>query len=455
MRMPRRCPGCSRRKRWRSRASAFLSEPVKVKPAAVWLELAASPLPWLAAVDGYNLSYLKPDATAAAYSGDEYAAPLVAFWQRGLGRAAAGILPARGRVLAECPGLAGGTVDFLQTLARWLMGSELPAGIALRPRVDGSELHLDLLYDASWDERMALAPPQALVADGASGQARPVVWERMDPGHFRAVTPAQAGSVDARRGAGRSTLDPFRTRRGGNRSRMDLRSPARRGIGEHRPDERRRRADQPRKDLGRAAPSGILGRSCVAPERAADRLHRRGAQRTAGLALASDGADVRSIRVDVRSQTARPARACRSKRLLRSRPRRRLGPRNPMDVPLASARQKPAVSATPLRTTFKKSSMNRWIIPCAVEALLILLMSLYGDFLKAGEAWRFTLLGIAAGGAYWAAARCYTRAESGSRENPLGFLDGRRGAAPGDPAGTGRRRHLALSLGGGCSNSTG
>ena len=83
--------------------------------------------------------------------------------------------------------------DFLQTLARWLMGSDVPPGLALRPRVDGSELGLDLLYDESWDARLAASAPQILVADGATGKARPLVWERLEPGHFRASTPLAPG----------------------------------------------------------------------------------------------------------------------------------------------------------------------------------------------------------------------------------------------------------------------
>ena len=172
--------------------SAFLTEPVAVKPTAGWLELAARPLTWPGSVDGYNLSYLKPNATAGAFSGDEYAAPLVAFWQRGAGRAAAVSFPLGGEFSQRARAWPG-YGDFLQTLARWLMGSELPAGLALRPRINGTELGLDLFYGAAWEERLAVSTPQVLVADGATGQARPLVWERMEPGHFHASSPLVAG----------------------------------------------------------------------------------------------------------------------------------------------------------------------------------------------------------------------------------------------------------------------
>lgn len=172
--------------------SAFLTEAVRVKPAAGWVELAARQIQWPTAVDGYNLSYLKPNATAAAYSGDEYAAPLVAFWQRGIGRAAAVSFPLGGEYsqrVREWPAYG----DFLQTTARWLMGNDLPPGLALRPGVNGAELSLDLFYDATWEERLTAAAPQAVVAEGASGPSRTLVWERMEPGHFHATTPLTPG----------------------------------------------------------------------------------------------------------------------------------------------------------------------------------------------------------------------------------------------------------------------
>jgi uncharacterized membrane protein len=172
--------------------STFEDKPVGVKPSAGWLELAAKPLDWLPAVDGYNLNYLKPDATAAAYSADEYGAPLVAFWQRGLGRAAAVSFPLGGDYSQRARAWPS-YGDFLQTLTRWLMGDDVPPGLALRPRVNGEDLRLDLLYDPGWEQKLAENPPQILVAEGATGPARPLVWEKLNPGHFEARTPLTAG----------------------------------------------------------------------------------------------------------------------------------------------------------------------------------------------------------------------------------------------------------------------
>ncbi|MEZ6068313.1 MAG: vWA domain-containing protein [Planctomycetaceae bacterium] len=75
--------------------------------------------------DGYNLSYLKPDATAAVLSTDEYAAPWSAFWYTGVGRAAAITLEVDGQFSGQF-GRWDSYDDFLITHARWLMGDDTP-----------------------------------------------------------------------------------------------------------------------------------------------------------------------------------------------------------------------------------------------------------------------------------------------------------------------------------------
>ena len=84
----------------------FVDETTGVKPTPGWLELAARPLEWLDAVDGYNLTYLREGATAAAVSGDRYAAPLVAYWNRGAGRVATVTFPVAGEFSERSRGWA-------------------------------------------------------------------------------------------------------------------------------------------------------------------------------------------------------------------------------------------------------------------------------------------------------------------------------------------------------------
>jgi hypothetical protein len=173
--------------------SAFVQEKTGAKGGAGWLELAARGLAFPAAVDGYNLSYLRPEATVALATTDEYEAPLVAFWHRGAGRAAAVTFPVAGeraRAVREWPAYG----DFAQTLARWLAGQDVPPGIGLRTRREGTHLQLELLFDASWEERLAARLPKAALVEGAGGATRDLTWERIEPGRMRASATLRPGS---------------------------------------------------------------------------------------------------------------------------------------------------------------------------------------------------------------------------------------------------------------------
>ncbi len=166
--------------------SQFIDSAAAVQGAAGWMELASTPIKWLAQVDGYNLCYLKPGAAQAALTADEYAAPLLAFWQRGAGRAAAVTFPLGGDLSAltrAWPGYG----DLAQSLTRWLMGETVPPGLGVRVGMDGTRLNADLFYDDTWSERIAASPPQLIVAAGASGDASNQPWERLSPGHYRAT----------------------------------------------------------------------------------------------------------------------------------------------------------------------------------------------------------------------------------------------------------------------------
>jgi hypothetical protein len=172
--------------------SAFISDPVQTRPTAAWMEIAAKPIEWPEAVDGYNLSYLKPEAAGSLFTKDEYDAPLVAFWQRGIGRVAAVSFPLGGEYsqrVRSWPQYG----DFVQTLSRWLMPDDLPPGIGLRTRMDGTQLSIDLLYDESWEQKFAQKPPGIVVSSGSSGAVSELVWERLEPGHFHASMDLQPG----------------------------------------------------------------------------------------------------------------------------------------------------------------------------------------------------------------------------------------------------------------------
>ena len=165
--------------------SAFIEEPVAIGGTPGWLEIAAAPLQWPATVDAYNLVYLRPGAAQGAVSGDDYGAPLVAFWQRGAGRAASVAFPLGGERSESVRGWDGYGA-LAGTLGRWLVGPGLPAGIGLRSSVDGSGVRFDLHYDDDWNERIAASSPRLAVSQGSGGATTEIPWERLAPGHFSA-----------------------------------------------------------------------------------------------------------------------------------------------------------------------------------------------------------------------------------------------------------------------------
>jgi uncharacterized membrane protein len=177
--------------------SAFIEDKTGSKATGRWSEVSPQPMQWLGAVDGYNLSYAREDATVALVSADEYLAPLVATARRGLGRTAAVSFPLGGEfsdATRNWPQYA----DFLQTTTRWLMGLDLPAGIGLKHRTEGTRLTLDLLYDPElWSEKFTAHPPKIRLIEDTqqSGGAYDVSWRRIAPGQFSVTRDVEEGSV--------------------------------------------------------------------------------------------------------------------------------------------------------------------------------------------------------------------------------------------------------------------
>jgi len=171
--------------------SAFVEEPVTVADTGAWLEVAAQPIAWPSAVDAYNLSYLRPGASAAAETEDDDRAPLVAFWPRGSGRVAAVAFPLGGEHSEQVrawPGYAA----FAQTLTGWLMGPDLPRGVGLETRVGDSELQIDLWIAPELDAEGASRTPRIALLRSAATAPEEVVWRREAPGHLSARVPLGA-----------------------------------------------------------------------------------------------------------------------------------------------------------------------------------------------------------------------------------------------------------------------
>jgi uncharacterized membrane protein len=176
--------------------SAFIKDPIGAQATGLWSEISPKPFEWLPEVDGYNLSYTREDATASLISKDEYLAPLVSHARRGIGRSAAVTFPLGGEFSEQIRAWPA-YGDFVQTLGRWLMGFELPPGIGLRHRLEGTRLTIDLLYDTDeWSQRFANEPPRIkLLENRDTSSPYEVAWKRVAPGHFSVSRELEEGVV--------------------------------------------------------------------------------------------------------------------------------------------------------------------------------------------------------------------------------------------------------------------
>ncbi len=168
--------------------SSFLEEPVGLQPTGRWIEVSGGSLDWPDKIDGYNLSYLREEATAHLLSSDEYNAPIVATMRRGLGRTAAVSFAAGGDFSASVRAWER-YGDFVQTLGRWLAGDEVPPGVALRTKTVGTDLVVDLHFAPdAWKTVIGGTPPPIALALGkGKGEVSRLRWERLAPGNLRAT----------------------------------------------------------------------------------------------------------------------------------------------------------------------------------------------------------------------------------------------------------------------------
>lgn len=152
--------------------STFIDQPTPFSLTAAYSLLGSPPASAPPSLGGYNLCYIRPRATMAAVTGDEYKAPVVASWNAGNGRVLC--------YLGEADGKYSGAVakwnqagEFYSTLARWVAGKHqsLPDDMLLTEDVrDGVcfvQLHLD--PDRKTDPFSNL--PQVKVLHGLPGAA--------------------------------------------------------------------------------------------------------------------------------------------------------------------------------------------------------------------------------------------------------------------------------------------
>ena len=161
--------------------SSFVTETTSVKTLADAILLGERPASAFPSVDGYNLTYLRPGATIGAVTSDEYTAPVLAFWHRGLGRVAA--------LTAEVDGKYSGRLNawsdfpsFSIGLARWLLGGDPPRGVQATIERQGSQgiVRVELDPDRPRDGSAATRAPIAVIVPPGSGDKEserlPLSW---------------------------------------------------------------------------------------------------------------------------------------------------------------------------------------------------------------------------------------------------------------------------------------
>lgn len=153
--------------------SSFIRKDAKTQPAGIagkalsgarlMGELPTGSFPL---TDGYNLSYLKPQASVAVVSQDEYAAPWDAFWYRGLGRVAALTLEVDGQHSGAF-GRWNDYASFAVTHARWLLGGDRSDEAFLTLNREGQEAVMTLELDPDRPAKaMGEAPALSIVSPG-------------------------------------------------------------------------------------------------------------------------------------------------------------------------------------------------------------------------------------------------------------------------------------------------
>lgn len=137
--------------------STFLEDPTPFHFTDAMLSVSGMPFTGPPPLGGYNLCYLKPGALPSAITDDEFHAPVLAFWQAGLGR----VLCYTGQV--DGP-FTGGMAEWdqynsmLASLGRWTAGRTeiLPDNMLLTQRLDDGScrirLHLDPEKDNTFDK---------------------------------------------------------------------------------------------------------------------------------------------------------------------------------------------------------------------------------------------------------------------------------------------------------------
>ncbi len=167
--------------------NTFIDEPTEVRLTGGLTALTGRAFAPRQMVGGYNLTYLKPRANAAAITQDQYDAPLIAWWQAGTGRAVA----YTGEADGEHTGPIGQWADvgeMFASLVRYTAGDDqrLPGGAVITQQQNDGRVTVRLHLDARRQGEALRRTPELRVLRGAPNQPpvgdapKPMRWVDAD-----------------------------------------------------------------------------------------------------------------------------------------------------------------------------------------------------------------------------------------------------------------------------------
>ena len=114
---------------------------------------------------------------------DKYQAPLLAWWKVGAGRVTTISFPIAGEYSQRVRSWPQyGTL--LQTVSRWTMKPDVPAGLSLKYKTEGDSLFIKLYYDQKWNQTFGMSPPALYVHSTKEKDVQLYKWQRLLPGTF-------------------------------------------------------------------------------------------------------------------------------------------------------------------------------------------------------------------------------------------------------------------------------
>jgi hypothetical protein len=161
--------------------ATFVDQPASMEPAPDLPLLGPLPSQGLPQLGGYNLTYLRPQASVALRTLDENAAPVLALWPRGAGRVVALMAEVDGPYTGELRQWAGLRAA-LEGLVRWSMAGATQEGEAVA-RAERRGNLLRVMLDFPPGEALPSAAPTLMLlpGDGRSAPVElPMRWEDED-----------------------------------------------------------------------------------------------------------------------------------------------------------------------------------------------------------------------------------------------------------------------------------